>query len=232
MKSFKINIGGEQKEVRYKNPNQAQLFRLDEIYRKVFSSAIDTGISTEFGLKKKLAKTGDWTEQDDKEIENLIAQIASIEALLMKQEGSEDQEQVSKNMKHVGDAFELRRHLEQKMMVRSNLFNNTAEGLAKEQRIHMLAKECLVYEEGGAVFEDDNAYQTFLEQEPKSAGLVFVKGFTAELDLDEMPIETEELKYITRQKEFVEKQEKKAKKTTAKKKKVTKKRRAKKAKLA
>jgi acyl carrier protein phosphodiesterase len=141
--AMELNINGELVNARFSEPNQSQIFELDKFYRKVFAECLREGILTESEAKKRFEETGAWSKEDDKNVNNLIQKVAFNSVLL-----SEMDELSEEAADLIALIQEDRNSMLEMLSRKTDLFSNTAEGMANEQRVYKFVSMCLVDESG------------------------------------------------------------------------------------
>jgi hypothetical protein len=156
---FTVKIKDKEVDLYFKRPTHSELFEIDLIYRKVYSEALRAGVITDAEAGKTYKKTNAWTEEDEKQITNYTTQIVMEERKL------EDEKKTKKEKEKVIDnLIELRRKLMELITTKTQLFNNTAEGLASEQKMHKFIQLCCWTEDDEKFFESEEHYQNFVSE--------------------------------------------------------------------
>lgn len=166
--AMELNINEETVNVELSKPNQSQLFELDKFYRKVFSECLREGILTEAEAKKRYEETGAWGSADDKKVANLIELIAFNSVLLSEEDEMTDDaaELVTKLQRDRAEMIEM-------LGRKTELFSNTAEAMANEQKVYKYVALCLVGEDRKPVFGSESELENFaLNQEEDFGSLI------------------------------------------------------------
>lgn len=135
---FKVTTGEGDINLYFKRPNVDQLQVIDLEYRRIFTLAIKQKVMAEAEARKVYKSTGAWTQNDEEDLARNADDVAKLSRLL-----EEDKNSSKKNgLKMVEKLAELRADLLRRISERTDLFYNTAEGLANEQRMHKFIELC------------------------------------------------------------------------------------------
>jgi hypothetical protein len=153
---FKVTLDGKETSIYFKRPSVDQLSIIDLEYRKMFAHAIKQGVMAEAEARKVYKNSGAWTDKDDKELSQLAENVAKLSSVLNEDDGTKGGERM------VGTLATMRADLLKKISERTDLFYNTAEGLANEQRMHKFIEICCYRgDDDDPMFDNRNAYSLF-----------------------------------------------------------------------
>ncbi|MCK5610113.1 hypothetical protein KAR91_50030 [Candidatus Pacearchaeota archaeon] len=231
-RGFTLEVGDQEVSLCFRRPNQDDLFEVDKTYRKIYSAAILDGIMTEIQARRVHAESGTWTELHDKEIREIAQNIAQLEVVLRASDPTDPEAlQLASNLNT------LRAQMMSRIGDKQELFANTAEGLATEQKMHTFIERCCVYKESGEkFFANLNIYKEFVAEDPDQMSLIHKEAYFYEYRLpEEIARDWAEIEFVDRLNDEVSKvkaaetaQRASSKKTRTIKKKATKKKTAKK----
>lgn len=180
--TFKVTLDGssEEQEYTFKHANYKETVALDMEYRRAFSEALRNGVMSTAEAIKNLKKTGAWTDEDDADISRRIIQVSDLELKLDKRDGT--QEELSKL---ANDLMRTRNELLAEMNKRTELFENTAEGIADQCRIYKMVYYCLRDAEGNRVFSDEDSFDNFTSDYPAAISYIFRKAYFFHYNINE-----------------------------------------------
>lgn len=227
---FTIEVDGVPVALMVKRPNQEELFAIDLEYKRCYALAVRQDVMTEAEAKTAFENNGTWTKEHDNEIDMKSIEIARLEIALKAAKTDEQKLEI------VNELSPIRVRVLELIGERTQIFSNTAEGFASDQRIHKMAEMCCVEAKGGdPYFGPHNLYIDFVSAHPDELSTIFTQTYLFEYKLNrDYTEEWGEMKYV---KELNEKEKTKpakaskkkaSKKTTTRKKKTTRKTAAKK----
>lgn len=176
---MELSINGETVQAKFSEPNQSQVFELDKFYRKVFSECIREGILTESEATKRYQDTGAWTKEDDQKVNNLIQSVAFNSILLSEEDELTDQaaDLVTKIQADRNSMLEM-------LGRKTDMFSNTSEGMANEQRVYRFVSLCLCSEDGMVLFGSEKELEDFAQNEKESFDLVMRNAYSKVYNVD------------------------------------------------
>lgn len=196
--AMELNINGELTKCRFAEPNQSQVFELDKFFRRVFAECVREGMMTEAEAAKRYEESGAWTKEDDKKIQNLLEQVSLNSVLLTAEtELSEDAATLIEKIQ------ESRNSMLELLSRKTDLFSNTAEGMANEQRIYKFVTLCLVEEDGMVLFGSDAELEAFSQNNKEDfetvmrAAYALTYGVDSEKDITEDYAEVQFLQMLS-----------------------------------
>jgi hypothetical protein len=195
-KEFSIKLDGKEYTVFIRRPNQQELFEIDLAYRKAMTQLLKAGVMTRFKAAKLFEVEETWTDQDEKELQNLSILIAQNANILDQDKDKNDHED---NMKIVNRITELRAKQLALIARKNSLFDNCAERQAEEQKMHAFARLCCTRKDTNhRLFDSDEQYQDFLTNNVESASIIFAETYSYEYGVDVHSISDEwsEVKYL------------------------------------
>lgn len=177
---FTIDVNGQKKKLYYKRPDQGQMFEIELAYKKSMTMLIDAGVMTTHKASKKFADSGEWSMQDEQDLRNLSDAISLRERDLNQKKSKNTEEE---NIKIATDIKSLRSDHLSLVLRKNDLFRHCAEHLAEEQKMHVIARQCLYdCESNGKFFDTDAGYQKFLTDEDThdAASVIFDRTYAFE----------------------------------------------------
>lgn len=204
-KEFTIVIDGEETTLFFKRPTHAELLEIDMTYRKIYASAVRSGLMVEREAKNVFKGSGAWNKENEDSIRSISVQIALLEKTI-----NDDALKDEDRMKAVEKISALRAELFELIGERTNMFSNTAEGLANEQRMHKFAELCCFDKTTNQpYFNDYEAYQKFVSEHATELSEIYKQGYLFEYALPEDITESwSEIKYLKKVAERANKEEK------------------------
>ena len=193
-KTFEFTLDGtsEKKSASFKAPTYKETTALDFEYRRAFSEAVRNGIMTTAEATKSFKKENAWTDEDDADISRTIIEISDAEIKLGKREGESEELYAMAT-----ELSKKRNDLMEKMNRRSQLFENTAEGIADQCRVYKMVYYCLLDEDGERFFDSEEEFESFSEQYPTAISYIYRKAYFFQYDVDEnINDRWEEVKYL------------------------------------
>lgn len=190
-REFTIKVNGQDTALYFIRPTVSELMQIDMEYRRIYSEAVRTGIMSEAEARKIFKKSGAWDKSDEETISNLSISIARMIAkldTLPNDEGVKLATEINQNR------AELMRLIGQRI----ELFSNTAEGIANENRIHKLIELCCVRADTKEKFFDSReAYERFVQGNKDVLSSIFREAYTFEYgNVDDTVQEWPEMKYL------------------------------------
>lgn len=137
-----------------RKPTNKEIEASDVEYSKAFFKALKNGLPTRMVLGNVLNASGAWTQDNDKEIEDIEKQIA---LLLSKDVKGKEKQKISDKVNELEDkASELRR-------MRNSYFSHCAEAVASDAQRDYLVSCTTEYTESGERVWD--SYESFVNEE-------------------------------------------------------------------
>lgn len=148
--SFK-NADGEVLKMSVRKPTTKEIEAADVEYSKAFFVALKKGLPTRDVLADALNESGAWTEEKDKEIENLEKEIV---LLSQKQVTGKEKKRIEEKVSELTDKEnQLRR-------TRNNYFSHCVEASASDAQRDFIVSCVTEYQESGEkVWKDFNAFK-------------------------------------------------------------------------
>lgn len=192
---FTVEIGGKERKLCFKRPNQDDLFAVDKTYRLIYSEAIKEGIMTEVQARRVHAESGTWTEAHDKEIREIAQNIARLEVVLRASDPKDPEA-----LKLAGNINTMRAQMMSRIGDKQELFSNTAEGLATEQKMHTFIRLCCIdADTGERFFRDLDHYKQFVADEIDAMSEIHREGYFYEYRLpEEIAQDWAEIEFVDR----------------------------------
>lgn len=131
-KEFKI---GEDTYV-FQMPTVENITEADVEYSKAYTRALQVGILPRVALERILIRSGAWTDEDEKELNNVISETQIIVAKLSVVKDKEER------AKLVSQYFELRIKLAEISGRKQSMLLNSAETKGEEAKISSLLVKC------------------------------------------------------------------------------------------
>ncbi len=147
---FTVNINGQNTVFFFRRPNQSELFDIDLQYRKIYSEALRNGVMTESEAKKLFKNSNSWGKEEEEKISSIALDIAQRQRVLENFKDSPKKEVLDAINTIIG----LRNELIELVGQRTQMFAQTAEGIANEQRIHKIIELCLIEKVSNEPFFD------------------------------------------------------------------------------
>ena len=180
-KSFTLLVDDKEVTLYFKRPNQDDLFEIDKTYRKIYSAAILDGIMTEVQARRIHAKSGAWTEEHDKEIREIAQTISKLEVVLRSCDPKD-----SESLQLAANMNTLRAQMMTRIGDKQDLFNNTAEGIALEQKMHTFIQRCCRVDGSNELyFKTKDDYKEFVSEYADEMGEIHKEAYFYEYRLPE-----------------------------------------------
>jgi hypothetical protein len=179
-------------------PTQEELFEIDMEYRVAMTKLLKGGVMTRQSAAKLLAESGDWTAADDSNMNNILILLAKYRNDIDTKQKEQTHED---NMKIIGMINDLRDQHRDAIMRKNDLFDNCAEHLAEQQKMHTFARLCVHCEDDDTLFfRDKPHYEKFLSENIEAASQIFAETYAFEYQvaedlIDELPEVTYVKKY-------------------------------------
>lgn len=196
-KAFTVDIDGQPVSLRFKRPTVEELMAIDLEYRRVYSEAMRAGVMTEIEARKTLKKNEVWTKADEKHIDELSMTVATLSALLNKIK--DDKTRRDDAIKLVNQITETRTNMIQAIKDKTDLFTNTAEGIANDQKIHKMCELCCVRSDTKEpFFSTRGQYVEFAVGNKEALGEIYKQAYYFEIGFSEdLSADWEEVKFLT-----------------------------------
>ena len=193
-REFKINLKGKEVSLHFRRPKQSELFDMDKAYRVAMTKLLSEGVMTEHKASRIFDQNGEWTKQDDSEWKSLAILIAQ-HCKILTEDADRPREE---SLKIVDKITELRGRQHELGLRRTRLFQNSAEGLAEQQKMHVFIRLCCCLPGGERAFPDDDSYQEFLDGENDEASKLLSEayGFEYGVDLDKYAEDWPEVQFL------------------------------------
>lgn len=180
--TFEVQLDGseETKKFAFKYANYKEVMALDLEYRRAFSEAVRNGVMTNAESIKAMRKTGAWTDEDDAEINQAVLELADLEVKLTDRKGTDDElDEISRTL------TKKRNDILITMNKKSELFENTAEGVADQCRVYKMIYYCLVDDDGSKVFSSEDEFEEFTEKYPVAISFMYRKAYFFQYNINE-----------------------------------------------
>lgn len=180
-RKFTVEIETVEVELQFRRPDQAELFQIDKQYRIIYSAGIREAVMTEVEARRHFSAQGTWTDQHDQDIRSIAAQIAQLEVVLRASDARDpDSLTLASNINI------LRAKMMEKIGDKQELFSNTAEGLANEQKMHKFIELCCVKaEDGEPFFRSADQYRGLVSTDVDAMSEIHKEGYFFEYRLPE-----------------------------------------------
>jgi hypothetical protein len=179
---FEVNIGGKPTKIMLKAPNQAEIFKLDLLHKKIYTELVRNDVMTEAEARRRFKDTGAWTDKHDKEIEQYSFNVASLtlalEAVLQDKKMEDRKNKIAELCEQLAEERGKQIAL---IREKAEIFSNTAESLADVQKMHKFVEICAyLAEEDEPLFETRDEYVQFTAEEREAASAIFLKSYEFE----------------------------------------------------
>lgn len=183
-KKFEVELeNGKKEELYIRRPTQKELFAMDSEYRLAMTSLIKKGVATESRLRDMLKENGEWTNDHENESRNLVKMIGQFEIEL---EEKKEEREHEDNVRLAQKILNMRIRQYELAARRFLLFENSAERLAEQQKMHIFAAKCCCSEsDDQAYFKDDEAYEEFVNDNFEAASKILAETYSFEYGADE-----------------------------------------------
>lgn len=203
---FSVDVDGNKTDFYFSKPTHKDILDLDLHYRKMFAEAVRAGIMTNAEAQKQYSDSTAWTDSDESEIAKLMLEIGAMEDILRDKEveGDVKKEAAIK-------ASSLRVKLLKLNKTKSDLFENTAEAFAEEQKLHKFIMLCLRGEDDDVkFFNGQQQYEEFARDNRDALSTIYRKAYFYDYNLPEdITADWEEVKFLNSIKDERDKDEKK-----------------------
>ncbi len=210
-KEFNVSIEGQEITLRFKRPNVSEVMDIDMEYRRSYSEAVRAGVMADAEAKKIFKKSGTWSKAEEDAISNISMQLVG----LSKDLNEAKVEKHTDNLKLVQRATDLRTELMRLIQTKTDLFSNTAEALAGEQKMHKFIELCLIScDTQERYFNSREHYETFSRGQSVALSTIVKNAYFFEYGMpDDLTAGWAELSYLKRASvELAEKEAKEAEK--------------------
>ena len=150
-KETKVQVGDKEVGIYVTSPNGSVVGRADRYKAKIFTECIEDGIKTKDELATFLSKRGIWTQNHDKKQTEISQELLDLEKEIYLGTGKKKLP-LSDGVKKAIKMRSLRIELQQLMVKRIEMEQNTAEALADNARFDFLVANCTFYENGERVY--------------------------------------------------------------------------------
>jgi len=150
-KETKVQVGDKQVGIYVTSPNGNVVGRADRYKAKIFTECIEDGIKTKDELSSFLSDRGIWTKNHDKKQAEITQKLLDLEKEIYLGTGKKKLP-LSDGVKKAIEMRSLRIELQQLMVKRIEMEQNTAESLADNARFDFLVANCTFYENGERVY--------------------------------------------------------------------------------
>jgi len=138
----------DDKKYKLRDLSAKELKEADMIYMTTYSQALRGEILTRREVANIMVKRGQWSEEDDKNIEDMRVKVLQLEKELIKAKTDKKRESVAKDLK-----------INRTVMIgmQSNqveAMQNTAESLSEKEKSGWMAFKALTDDDGNQVFND------------------------------------------------------------------------------
>lgn len=216
-KEFRIVVDGDGVDLYFKTPNHNELTMIDLEYRRIHSLALRHEVMSEAEARKQHKSMNAWSDEDEKELQQIGIQIAALEHAISNPADDAKPEQLDKCVAQIS---ELRGKFLEKINTKTELFSNTAEGMATEQKMHKFVELCLLrVSDDRRFFDSMEQYEKFAEEHRDELSEIYKQAFFYEFGMPEdITANWPEVKYLKNRREALEKQaQEESEKTTEKK---------------
>ena len=162
----KVGEGEEQKTVKIKvtRPTPKIMKAAGHIYTKAWYRYIADGIMTKQQLDNFMKDNKIWSEQKEKDQENLVNEIRNLTKDLL-QGQARRKRKASEGKDLALDIKQKRFELQSLISEKISLESNSAESLADNDKFDYLVAECTCYEDGKKVYKDVDDYSERADEE-------------------------------------------------------------------
>ena len=162
----KVGEGEEQKTVKIKvtRPTPKIMKAAGHIYTKAWYRYIADGIMTKQQLDNFMKDNKIWSEQKEKDQENLANEIRNLTKDLL-QGQARRKRKASEGKDLALDIKQKRFELQSLISEKISLESNSAESLADNDKFDYLVAECTCYEDGKKVYKDVDDYSERADEE-------------------------------------------------------------------
>lgn len=195
VKDFTITIDEKDIDLYLARPTHEEVLAIDMEYRKIYSMAIREGVITQAEAIKQFKQVGAWDSDDEEEISRIMFEISLLERVIRNEsESATEDERREAALK----ATKLRSDLLRKMGTRTSLFEQTAEQMAEEQKIHKYILLCCRRKDDEERFFDSREeQQQFANNEAEEMSTIYREAYFFDYNLPEdISQDWEEVKYL------------------------------------
>lgn len=192
--SFKVKVKDSEHELYFCNPSHKEIIEMDLEHRRMFAYAVRNNLMSRAEAEKQYAKTGAWGQKDEDESNRLIVEIGLLETLV--KERGQDEKKLEEAITKLSN---LRSKILKKINTKTELFQNTAEGFAEEQKMHKFIQLCCVNKEDDErFFETEDQYGKFVSENAEVMSEIFKEAYFSQYGRpDDITAEWEEVKYLS-----------------------------------
>jgi len=201
----KISINGELSDFSFKDITQREIFELDRYYRKIFGECIKLGLMTEKQAARLYEKNGSWCKEQEQEVARLAMELNDLSEKIKTFDkfNDESKEVMAKMITARADLTSL---IGEKM----ELFRQTAEGTANQERVFLYIRVATVDENGKNVFDTNEDLEKYSFDNPDDFGKILTAAYLAQHGFDkdrDLTDDWEEILFLNRAHELEEKEE-------------------------
>jgi len=206
----KIKINEKEVEYSFKELSQRDTFELDKYYKQIFGQCIKAGLMTERQASRLYKKNGAWGQEEEDKITSLAISLNEMSDKIKDFDDINDE-----STKIMSDMIEKRSELTSLIAEKMELFRQTAEGMASQERMYLFIRIAAVDAGKNSIFETDEDLEKFSSNNPVDFEKILTSAYLHSQGLDQnedITEEWEEMKFIKRVNEKEEEQEEQAKK--------------------
>lgn len=208
----KISIDGKEVVFDFKEVSQREMFELDKYYRQIFGECIKAGLMTEKQAARLYEKNGSWGKEQEQEIAKAAMRLNELSEKIKEfDEFNDDSKKIMSEM------ITLRADLTSLVGEKIELFRQTAEGTANQERILLFIRIATVGEDKKPLFDTNEDLETYSFENQEDFGKLVTSAYLSQQGMDkdrDLTDDWEEVQFLNRANK---KEEEKAKKETTKK---------------
>lgn len=159
MKSIEFEVDGTKYQI--KSPSSRVTQEASRRYSIEFTKCLREGIMTQEQMKDFLMEHKVWTEEDEKEEQEITKKIADLEVEIFRGSPRKKKVTLEEGRKKSLEMRELRSRYANLLSERQSYESNTAENIADNARFDFLVSECTFNEDNTKVY---NSYEDYLEK--------------------------------------------------------------------
>lgn len=192
----KIKINEKEVEYSFKDLSQRDTFELDKYYKQIFGQCIKAGLMTERQASRLYKKNGAWGQEEEDRITSLAISLNEMSDKIKDFDDINDE-----STKVMSDMIEKRSELTSLIAEKMELFRQTAEGMASQERMYLFIRIAAVDAGKNYIFETDEDLEKFSSNNPVDFEKILTSAYLHSQGLDQnedITEEWEEMKFLKR----------------------------------
>lgn len=150
---------GTEREFELVPPNLAAENEGERQYRIAFSHALKEGIFPKEKLREIMREHDMWTENDDKELREIVAKMAILQIEL---QASQKRGETDRCLEIAKEMSETRARMWELFLVQQTVYMNSAEGVAETIKLESVMAACTVVKVNGTRYWE--SYKDFVQE--------------------------------------------------------------------